>query len=144
MVSALAEGVLVVAPSNAAVANAAIKVFASGRFNLDDLCVFGENCDPSVHFLSPRFRSEKHAKFLENYGKETVDTRKATLLAEMFDWLHVEEDERATVSMLELANMCPYFNMQTKNGRIFYRSLITESKVVFFDPELGWIYNAAQ
>jgi hypothetical protein len=62
----------------------------------------------------------------------------------MFDWLHVEEDERATVSMLELANMCPYFNMQTKNGRIFYRSLITESKVVFFDPELGWIYNAAQ
>lgn len=62
MISALlqqGEKVLVTAPSNAAVANIALKLWSStsrDNYSFEDILVFGENCDKTVHFLSPRHR----------------------------------------------------------------------------------------
>lgn len=59
MIIAIGDGILVVAPSNAAVANVARKVFETGRFGLDEISVYGENADPTVHFLNPWLRGVK-------------------------------------------------------------------------------------
>lgn len=61
--------IVVVAPSNAAVANVALKVYETGMYTLDDMVVYGENADQSVHFLSPRHRSEYFRKMCTEYDK---------------------------------------------------------------------------
>ena len=52
------ERLLVTAPSNAAVANVASKLVATGGYKEGEIVVYGRNCDPSVLFLSPSQRGE--------------------------------------------------------------------------------------
>jgi hypothetical protein len=69
MISAIGKGMIVTAPSNAAVANLAKKLIESGRFEFPDVCIFGDGCDPSVRFLNPLHRSEEYKKALEMCSK---------------------------------------------------------------------------
>jgi hypothetical protein len=67
MIAAIGRGMIVTAPSNAAVANLALKLFDTGRFAFGEICIFGDGCDQSVRFLNPRRRSDEYKKALEQY-----------------------------------------------------------------------------
>jgi hypothetical protein len=129
MISVIGSGVLVLAPSNAAVANIALKLYLTGRFALNEIAVFGENSDPSVNFLSPRFRGDKFAEMSLRYGAaEGKPEKQEILLREFIAWLHLNE---ADVSISDLSYMCPTIEMETRSGRRLLCDILRSSKVVF-------------
>eukprot|EP00977_Amphora_coffeiformis_P003493 scaffold655_cov162-Amphora_coffeaeformis.AAC.14 len=118
---------LVTAPSNAAVANLALKVWETGYFELHELLVYGDNADKSVHFLNPIRRGEVYAKFV--HGFDTMsDSRKEKIRQEVVEWLHLDSGD---LSIQELAQLCPAVDRTTQQGRNFYASMIRNAKVVF-------------
>lgn len=131
MIAIIGSGVLVSAPSNAAVASVAVKSFLSSRdrFDLLDFVVFGGNCDPMAHFLSPCFRGERFAKFMTEYDTATSDARAATLKSEFIRWLHLDESNDHTIQ--ELRQLCQYIDMKTPEGRRRLGSLLSRAKLVF-------------
>ncbi|GKY96310.1 hypothetical protein MPSEU_000590700 [Mayamaea pseudoterrestris] len=112
------DRVLVTAPSNAAVANIALKVFATGVYDSKNLVVYGENCDSSVQFLNPKLRGEKFRNLLcdldminDLIAKTEAENQKATLEArkekarlEFIEWLRLVGSH---FSMEELRSLCP-------------------------------------
>jgi len=68
MVASIGRGIIV-APSNAAVANVAIKVLTFRQFDVSSVVVFGENCEESVRFLSPIHRSRQFVTLRDKYWK---------------------------------------------------------------------------
>jgi hypothetical protein len=127
------SSVIVVAPSNAAVANVALKLYDTGLVPFGRMVVFGGNCDDSVQFLQPKFRSEKYRKFCDHYGealrvrsgkipssKQKAKAKK--LLCDMVQWLHLPEDDDQEWTASRLANHCP---------TIPEDSLLSKADVVF-------------
>ena len=108
---------IVTAPSNAAVANLAMKLVESGRFEFPKVCIFGDGCVPSVRFLNPLYRSEEYKKALNMCSKlddvdipldkvnalEARERKKSTIRQKLAQWLHVKD----SLSMNELFTVCP-------------------------------------
>jgi AAA domain len=131
MIAVIGSGILVAAPSNAAVASVAVKSFLRSRdqFDLLDLVVFEGNCDPMAHFLNPCCRGERFAKFIKECDAATSNVQAATLKNEFSRWLHLDESKDYTVS--ELRQLCPYIDMKTSGGRARLDAFLSRAKVVF-------------
>ncbi|CAB9513161.1 polymerase alpha-associated DNA helicase A [Seminavis robusta] len=142
-------GILVTAPSNAAVANVAIKLHATGQAPFGQLIVFGENCDSSVHFLNPKYRSMRYSKFYEVYDKLCDEAKEAPdekskarankkagkLLEDFVSWLHL--DSSLDWSLAKLSRICPHIELEddtdstTIAGRKVMEQLLGRAGVVF-------------
>ena len=59
MISAIGGGKIVTAPSNAAVANLALKLVATKRFSFPGICIFGDGCN--FEFLLVMTLSDKRS-----------------------------------------------------------------------------------
>lgn len=129
MVTAFRERgeLLVTAPSNAAVANLALKVWETGYFELDELLVYGENAEESVHFLNPIRRGEVYAKLVHGFA-EMSESRKEKVRQELVQWLNLDCGD---LSIQEIAQFCPIVDRATPQGRKFYGSSIRNAKIVF-------------
>lgn len=119
---------IVAAPSNAAVANVALKVHSSSNCQVRGLVVFGQNCDESVRFLNPLHRSEAFYTFRKLYSNLSDDSAKERKLKEFAQWLRLD-DEDPDIS--DLARLCPYINMDDSNGRKLFNSLLREASIIF-------------
>ena len=152
MVASIGEAI-VVAPSNAAVANVAVKILSfAGQFSLQNLILFGENCDESVRFLSPLHRSRYFRKFLD-YRKKQGSRKRKELLEEFTKWLrldtaaylkskksvpqlllfgfakwlHLPQPDGVSIEVIEA--LCPRVDDSEKGQRVL-RNLLADSKVV--------------
>ncbi len=137
-------GVLVAAPSNAAVANIALKLYATGLISFGEAVVFGTNCDESVHFLEPSYRSSQYTKFRNNYdvalsspeGFEPTEKQKQKaqqLLEEFALWLHLDKDD---LSLSNASSHCPNIPVDetgsvTFLGRKIMNQLLGDASVIF-------------
>lgn len=127
MISVIGQNLLVVAPSNAAVANVALKLFASGRLDIAELAVFGENCDPSVRFLNPLHRGREFRKIMDKIS--TVDNSyRQGIKNDYLRWLHLGDKD---VTVANLSEICPHIDTETPSGRKMHRTMLANSKVVF-------------
>ena len=90
MVASIGRGIIV-APSNAAVANVAIKVLTFRQFDVRSVVVFGENCEESVRFLSPIHRSRQFVTFRDKYWKVRGVKDRKELLSDFADWLQLDK-----------------------------------------------------
>jgi Superfamily I DNA and RNA helicases and helicase subunits len=93
MVKAANEPCIVAAPSNAATASIAMKIFQSSNYSIAGLCVFGGNSDPSVDFLNPTIRREKFHVFSKKYGKLKTREKRIKALRDFCLWLHLGKEE---------------------------------------------------
>jgi hypothetical protein len=131
MIRAMKSGVLVVAPSNAAVANIAIKLHATNQYNLNELVVFGRKSDPSVHFLNPLNRGEKFQEMNKRYeSKKGNPIAQENILKECKDWLRVSTNSTASKTMSDLSSYCPFIDLDNKSGRNKLTRLLKGGKVV--------------
>ena len=129
MILAMNQNVLVTAPSNAAVANVAKKLFETGMFKISELTVFGENCDPSVRFLNPIHRGREFSKMMRSFTEEGVDAaRREKVKGKFIEWLRVSSQNSTTA---DLAEICPYLDMDSRHGRLSFMNMLRASKVVF-------------
>lgn len=125
MVASIGKGI-VVAPSNAAVANVAIKILTFGQFDVDSVVVFGDNCHESVQFLSPIHRYRHLVKFREKYWKLRGKSNPNKLLTEFADWLRLDnittfrgtEDDLKEVLLLGFASW-----LRLPRGRATYQAI---------------------
>lgn len=111
MIEATNERVIVSAPSNAATANIALKLFATAKFDVSQICVYGLNCDKSVQFLNPTFRRERSEKFHKDYNELTDKKAKARVLCAYAMWLHLNP----MTSYRDLFPECKYLNEDEGN-----------------------------
>jgi len=141
-------GVIVTAPSNAAVANIALKLIATGDVTFGELAVYGENCDDSVKFLQPKFRSNAYVAFREAYDKAMTisDGQKepstwqkqtaANLLQDFVAWLRLPTSPDKAWSLSDLSHQCPIISYDengfiTMQGRHRMSEIFGSAKVVF-------------
>jgi tetratricopeptide (TPR) repeat protein len=134
--------VIVTAPSNAAVANLALKLHSTGRAPFGDICVFGDNCDASVQFLNPQYRSTRYVQFRtklakleeEKLAKFEEEKRAKVLLDDFVSWLHL--DKEGEYSIADLGVLCPLigFDVETDSvtidGRKEVARLLGDAKVI--------------
>lgn len=120
-------GLLVTAPSNAAVANLALRVWETGLFELHELVVYGDNTDESVCFLNPILRGDYFAKIIFGFA-EMSDLGQESVRRDLLQWLHMPD---ADLSIQELSQMCPTIDRNTQEGRRFYGRMIANAKAVF-------------
>ena len=130
-IAAIGKDILVVAPSNAAIANVAVKVYETGRFSLNEISVFGENTDPIAHFLNPKMRGEKFIDVsLKNESAEgnpeKVDRNRRGLI----EWLRLGEEAK-DMTLAQLGQVCRHYSMESRIGRAELGAQLAESKVVF-------------
>jgi len=105
IVSAVGRGVIVTAPSNAAVANLARKLVSTGQFKVQDVVVWGENCDDSVHFLNPVLRHKRWTTFWSRYQKlEDMDEKKK-VLRDFALWLQLDASQAKLSEIASLARL---------------------------------------
>ena len=128
MIEAIGGGVIVTAPSNAAVANVALKVYSSSYHSFSRILVFGQNCDPSVRFLNPLHRGAKFREFKEQYNLLIHDDAKSRLQREFARWLNLGEED---TDISYLAQLCPHINLETKEGRRMYQSMLGSAAIIF-------------
>ena len=122
MISAVGRGIIVVAPSNAAVANLGLKLVSTEGFNISTVCVYGDNCDKSVSFLNPVHRGQRFQTFLKSYKTLKDDDEKKQKLRDFASWLRMDPDK----AMLdEICVQCPYIGEQKSLA-----SLISSASVV--------------
>jgi AAA domain len=148
MISAIGAGMVVAAPSNAAVANLGIKIVATNRFPFPEVCVSGDGCDESVRFLNPRHRSDACRKAVAEFArlrrqeiKPGPDAEKEALKRDrnmdhvrkgLATWLHVSED----LSMGELQDLCPNIELDetgksvSTSGKRKLERILGDSKVI--------------
>lgn len=147
MIASIGTGILVVAPSNAAVANIARKVHETGRFRLDEMSVYGENADPTVHFFHPRIRGDKFAEVALQWevAAENNAPKQEQLRRGMMAWLQLTDDDDDNdddaandekegdfcFTMAHMRELCPHFNMGSRGGRSSLAAHLGKSKVVF-------------
>ena len=128
--------ILVTAPSNAAVANLALKLFETGRFSHQDITIFGENCDPKVHFLSPKHRGEAFQVMLERMEgfAKNDHTNRDKLRHQFVKWMHLHshDGKNATqdISIDELSALCPYHPFSSSGATRLRRSALTKAQVI--------------
>lgn len=128
MISITVEPCVVAAPSNAAVANVAFKLFMTGRHHRNSLCVFGENCNESVSFLNPAHRGIKYQKFYGKYTELDDEQDKERALHNFARWLHL--DPKST-TLQDLASACPFYDRDTLPGRRALMSFIQSATTLF-------------
>jgi AAA domain/Uncharacterized conserved protein (DUF2075) len=121
----------VTAPSNAAVANIALKLWSSSRgiHSFEDILVFGENCDKTVHFLSPRHRGVKFSMLHKELDGAMGLAERDKKWREFLAWMKLDEDDDRT--MADLSYLCPYVDTSTAEGRTYFSGLVSRSRVVF-------------
>lgn len=129
--------VLVTAPSNAAVANIALKLYETGKVSFPDLVVDGPGCHESVQFLEPSIRSRRYMTFLEKRASalETVHGIHVTLnqlqhaqrlLEEFALWLHLDKEDW---TLSKISENCPTIPMNEK-GSITYRGRRVLNRII--------------
>ncbi|CAB9498814.1 polymerase alpha-associated DNA helicase A [Seminavis robusta] len=92
------QATLVVAPSNAAVANVARKlVETTGIFGSRNVVVWGDNCDESVSFLNPKRRYKEYLKYVRADNSE----KKKLILQDIAAWLKLDDVGAFTSATLE-------------------------------------------
>jgi hypothetical protein len=116
------DGVIVTAPSNAAVANLALNLVSRTSFNFSDVTVWGENCDESVRFLNPILRSNRYRGFLNSYKATSDDEKRMRKLLAFASWLHLDTK---TVTFEKLSSMC-----QRTDDDLEQHKLLASTKVV--------------
>jgi len=146
MISAIGKGMIVTAPSNAAVANLALKLVKTGRFSYPSVCIFGDGCDESVRFLNPRRRSEGYRRALYEYEQaksepcgEAASTQDLKERSRKMDqkrrqlalWLHVDEN----TTMEKLGSICPNIAVDERGsimpeGQLAVLQLLSQAKIV--------------
>lgn len=104
MVLAVNKKVLILAPSNAAVANVALKLISTSRFGAHNVVVYGNNCDETISFLNPSLRYERYTLFLRKYNKLENEEEKAVQRQRFARWLWLENAE--TASLKDLESLC--------------------------------------
>ena len=125
MVDSLRGG-LVVAPSNAAVANAALKLLSLGRFDARSVVIYGENCDDAVHFLSPGHRYKRFLSFKKEYESLQGKTEKQVDMFSAFvQWLRLDQE----VTFPDLESICKRVD-DTPKGQQALVDFIDKAKVV--------------
>ena len=97
MICASDHKVIASAPSNAATANIALKLFETSRFHHLDLCVYGNSCEKSVHFLNPSLRKDRYRLFLKKFGDESNEGKSKALLRNFCTWLHISPDSSLAI-----------------------------------------------
>jgi AAA domain len=130
MILASKPGILVVAPSNAAVANIALKIFESKLYTHEEIVVFGENSDPSVQFLSPTHRGVRFRKMLrdcEKAGDENKLEKKQKLIQEFISWIRIDNDD---IDFMDLRLFCETISTKDDDVKAL-GALIRAAKVVF-------------
>ena len=141
------SSVLVVAPSNAAVANVALKLYHTGLVPFGRMVVFGENCHDSVRFLQPKFRGLQYMQFCDDRRKalyvlegEEVSSRQEAaakkILLDMVNWLHLPEKDGEEWTSSDIAKLCPILSLEddgslTRRAQSIIRDLLIEADVVF-------------
>jgi hypothetical protein len=130
MIRAMAEKRLIVtAPSNAAVANIALKLYHTGQMPFGQMCVFGSNCHPSVHFLSPTHRRRQYQRFRRKYEACKTDAQRQSQCQKLAKWLHLKETPSVEWSVLSKA--CPNVNRYTQWGTQKFQKLLANAQVIF-------------
>ena len=131
------NSVIVVAPSNAAVANVALKLYETGLVPFGQMIVFGNNCHESVRFLPPKFRSEKYSDFLhdcriaqtEQKRKQPALVRKLT--GDLTKWLHLPQTDDQEWTLPDIARQCPRMPMGSFADEMkFISGMLSEADVV--------------
>jgi len=143
------SSVIVVAPSNAAVANVALKLYETGLVPFCRMIVFGNNCHESVHFLSPIHRSRKYTQFQEAHDKQLHASpgeeptprqiaKAKKLLNDVVAWLHLPEktENGKAWTNIDVQAQCPVLPMiedgsLTKTGQAILSGLLYKADVVF-------------
>jgi hypothetical protein len=99
IVSAIGGGIIVTAPSNAAVANVALKILSTGQFSTREIVVWGENCEASVRFLNPAHRQRRWSSFRRDYFNlgDEKEAEKRKMRHELASWLQMD---RATLAQM--------------------------------------------
>ena len=136
-----------------AVANVAVKILSfAGQFTLQNVIVFGENCEEVVKFLSPLHRSRYFRKFLDYRKKQGSRNRKELLeeftkwlrldtaaylkskksvpqllLFGFAKWLHLPQPDGVSIEVIEA--LCPQVDDSEKGQRVL-RNLLADAKVV--------------
>lgn len=126
MIASLKEGI-VLASSNAAVANIAAKLLSVSRLGVQDVVVFGDNCNESIEFLSPIHRSRRFRQFKKEFDAHQGNASLQEELAKKFrSWLHLD-DSNYTQDVIE---HCPYIDTDSKRGQHILSKIIGKTKVV--------------
>ena len=131
MVQTIARGgcrVVLTAPSNAAVANLALKIHSSSHFRMEHTVVFGQNCDESVRFLNPYHRGIEFNKFMKVYTRLTDDAKRDAARNKFASWLKLDSN---CTTIEDLARRCPYINLDEKSGRGLFDTLLSSATVIF-------------
>lgn len=130
MIQAVGKGLIVTAPSNAAVANVALKVQSSSYYDLEKIVVFGKNCDESVRFMNPLHRSEKFYKWMKSYKTlaDEDDLAKDRKVKEFAQWLKLDDED---LDVVDLAQLCPYIDMSKNSGRVLFSEILKNASVIF-------------
>jgi hypothetical protein len=117
---------MVLASSNAAVANIAVKLMTIAKFSVHEIVVFGDNCN-EVEFLSPIHRSKHYHRFKQEYDTYQHDNRRqADLKREFISWLRLD----SSTSLNDLMKHCPLIDLDSKKGQRFLNNIIASAKVV--------------
>lgn len=131
MIQTIGSEIIATAPSNAAVANIALKVHSSSYFDMEQMVVFGQNCDESVRFLNPIHRSKEFHKFMKLYNEltedESRDQARDNEREKFASWLKVD----STTSVSEFAQLCPYIDLEERSGRDLHNMMLCSASVIF-------------
>lgn len=90
MIEQTGYGSMVCAPSNAAIANIALKLISLPTMHIFDICIYGKNCEKSVQFLNPSLRREQYNILVKQMDIETSETQMAVLKANFCRWLRID------------------------------------------------------
>jgi hypothetical protein len=106
-------GIIVTAPSNAAVANLALNLVSRTSSSCFDVVVWGENCDKSVRFLNPIHRSTRYYDFRKSYKATFDDEEKINQVRAFASWLHLDVD---TTTWEDLESFCQQGNEENRHN----------------------------
>ena len=132
------SSVIVVAPSNAAVANVALKLYDTGLVPYGRMVVFGNNCHNSVRFLQPKFRSEKYSAFLDacdvarTAPKQKLQALVQKLTGDFTKWLHLPPKDGQEWTLPEISRQCPRMPKKPLAAQMkFISRMLSKADVVF-------------
>ena len=118
MVASLKQG-LVLASSNAAIANIAVKLLSVSKLSVYDIIVYGDNCNESVEFLSPVHRSRRYRRFKKEFAANESNSHKQDeLIQDFLSWLHLESTSSKQTDLDQINIHCPMIDMDSNRGQV--------------------------
>lgn len=120
MMASLKHGGLVLASSNAAVANIAVKLLSVSKLSVRDIIVYGDNCNETVEFLSPVHRSRRYRRFKKHFAaSQSNNHTEEELIREFLAWLRLDPTSTNQNEMLnEIERHCPMIDAETSRGQV--------------------------